>query len=79
MSCNLKNSSDCYNSTNVTIITDSNGYKTIISVIDLPPREKFNTFVYLQYKSGQIFQTTPVVTSKYIICVTYVITIFDNR
>ena len=43
MSCNLKNSSDCYNSTNVTIITDSNGYKTIISVIDLFPREKFNT------------------------------------
>ena len=51
----------------------------IISVIDLPPKEKFNTFVYLQYKSGQIFQTTPVVTSKYIVCVTYVITIFDNR
>ena len=69
MNCNLKNSSDCYNSTNVTIITDSNGYKTIISVIDLPPKEKFNTFVYLQYKSGQTFQTTPVVTSKYIVCV----------
>ena len=69
MSCNLKNSSNCYNSTNVTIITDSNGYKTIISVIDLLPREKFNTFLYLQYKSRQIFQTTPVVTSKYIICV----------
>ena len=73
MSCNLKNSSYCYNSTNVTIITDSNGYKTIISVIDLPPREKFNTFVYLQYKSRQIFQTTPVVTSKYIVyvCIYY--------
>ena len=42
----------------------------IISVIDLPPKEKFNTFVYLQYKIGQIFQTTPVVTSKYIVCVT---------
>ena len=69
MSCNLKNSSDCYNSTNVTIITDSNEYNTIISVIDLPLREKFNTFVHLQYKSGQIFQTTPVVTSKYIVCV----------
>ena len=69
MSCNIKNSSDCYNSNNVTIITDSNGYKTIISVIDLHPREKFNTFVYLQYKSGQIFQTTPVVISKYILCV----------
>ena len=79
MSCNFKKSFYCYNSTNVTIITDSNGYKTIISVIDLPPREKFNTFVYLQYKSRQIFQTSPVVTSKYIICVTYVITIFDNR
>ena len=55
ISCNLKNSSDCYNSTNITLITDSNGYKTIISVIDLPTREKFNTFVYLQYKSRQIF------------------------
>ena len=79
MSCNLKNSSDCYNSTNVTIITDSNGNKTIISVIDLPPREKFTTCTFLEYESGQIFQTTPVVTSKYIVCVTYVITIFDNR
>ena len=79
ISFNSKNSSDYYDSTNVTTITDSNGYKTIISVIDLPTREKFNTFVYLQYKSGQIFQTTPVVTSKYIVCVTYVITIFDNR
>ena len=79
MSCNLKNSSDCYNSTNATIHANSNGNNTIVSKIDLPPREKFNTFVYLQYKSGQIFQTTPVVTSKYIVCVTYVITIFDNR
>ena len=80
MSCNLKNSSNCYNSTNITIITNFNVYKTIISVIDLPPREKFNTFVYLQYKSGQIFQTTPVVTSNYILYVLhYVITIFDNR
>ena len=69
MSCNLKNSSDCYNSTNVTIITDSNENKTIVSKIDLPPRGKFNAFIHLQYKSGQIFQTAPVVTSKYIICV----------
>ena len=69
MSCNLKNSFNCYNSTNVIIITDSNGYKTIISVIDLPPRERFNTFVYLQYESRQIFKITPVVTSKYIICI----------
>ena len=80
MSCNIKNSSDCYNSTNVTIITDSNGYKTIISVIDLSSREKFTTCTFLEYESGQIFQTTPVYTSKYyIVCVTYVITIFDNR
>ena len=68
MSCNLKNSSDCYNSTNVTIITDFNGYKTIISVIDLPSREKFTTCIFLQYKHRQIFQTTSVVTSKYIKC-----------
>ena len=70
------NSSDCYNSTDVTFIIDS---KTIVSKIDLPLREKFNTCIILEYESGQIFQTTPVVTSKYIICVTYVITIFDNR
>ena len=79
MSCNLKNSSDCYNSTDVTIITDSNQNKTIVSKIDLPPKEKFAIRIFLEYKSGQIFHTTPVVTSKYIVCVTYVITIFDNR
>ena len=79
MSCNLKNSSDCYNSTNVTIITDSNGNETIVSKIDLPAREKFNSCIILEYESGQRFQTAPVVTSKYIVCVTYVITIFDNR
>ena len=79
MSCNLKNSSDCYNSTNATIITDSNGYKTIVSKIDLPLKKKFTTCIFLEYESRQIFQTTPVVTSKYVICVLYVITIFDNR
>ena len=61
ISCNLKNSSDCYNSTNVT------ENSTIVSKIDLPPREKFNTRIILEYESGQTFQTTPVVTSKYII------------
>ena len=79
MSYNLKNSSDCYNSTDVTIHTNFNGNNTIILKIVLPPREKFATSIFLEYKSGQIFQTTPVVTSKYIVCVTYVITIFDNR
>ena len=79
MSCNLKNPSDCYNSTNVTFITDSNGNKTIVSKIDLPSKEKFITCIFLEYESRQIFQTTPAVTSKYIVCVTYVITIFDNR
>ena len=69
MSCNLKNSSNCYNCTNVTIITDFNEYKTIISVIDLPSRENFTTCTFLEYKSRQIFQTTPVVISKYIVCV----------
>ena len=69
MSCNLKNSSDCYNSTNVIIITDFNGNKTIVSKIDLPPKEKFTTCIFLEYESGQIFQTTPVNTSKYIVCV----------
>ena len=79
MSCNLKNSTDCYNSTNINIITESNGNKTIVSNTYLPPKEKFATCTFLEYKSGQIFQTTPVVTSKYIVCVKYVITIFDNR
>ena len=70
MSCNLKNSSYCYNSTNVTIITDSSGSKIIVSNIDLPLREKFTTCTFLEYESEQIFQTTSVITSKYIVCVT---------
>ena len=43
MSCNLKNSSDCYNSTNVTVINASNGNNTIVTKIVLPPKEKFVT------------------------------------
>ena len=79
MSCNLKNSSDCYNSTDVTTINASKQNETIVSKINLPSKEKFATCILLEYESGQIFLTTPVVTSKYIVCVTYVITIFDNR
>ena len=64
MSCNLKNSSDCYSSTNVTTNTDSNGDINVISCINLSLQEKFYTCVFLYYECGQAFHTIPVNTSE---------------
>jgi hypothetical protein len=63
ISCNVNNNSDCYTGTHDTITistTDINMTSIIVSMMYLPSRQIFTSYITLEYENGQIFQTTSV-------------------